>query len=194
MNCPADAREDLIHSRASTGDQSLAQEPEALVRGKLFHRRLQESWRGRHGGVAEPRIEKELRRHLGRRGRPDIQVDIAFEDSADGTTLFVALLEAKSRAFTTLSPRSMRRLVAQDRRQILRYVDQLTAGGTSEISGANISIAASIVYEVGPPTSEGRFEIEAYLDEAGIGVIWEDETVEVARDRLAKTADDTIRR
>lgn len=163
-------------------------EPAALARGKLFHRRLQESWRLRHGGIGEPRIEKELRGVLGKRARPDIQVDLATGEGPDANPqVFIALLEAKSRDFASLSRASVRRLISRDRRQVLRYVDQLFAGLSGDAAAPIVEIAASLIYETGPASGAGRAEVEAFLDEAGIGVIWEDETVEEARARLLET-------
>jgi len=78
-------------------------EPEALVRGKAFHRQLQASWIGRHGGLGAT-VERTIVRvddhGRSRTRRIDIAVEIDRTRGADGTeSAFVAVLEAKSRRF-----------------------------------------------------------------------------------------------
>lgn len=163
-------------------------EPEALVRGKAFHRHLQASWLGRHGGLGAA-IERTIVRvddhGRSRSRRIDIAVEIERTVDADGTeSAFVAVLEAKSRRFDRVSRRAMRRLLAQDRRQVLRYVDLVTSVGIAGVDSDRISIAPSLIYESGPADHADRGAIEAYFDELGVGVIWEDETVEQAAARL----------
>lgn len=176
---------DKMQDGSRRAEAAKAGEPAALTRGKLFHRRLQESWRERHGGVGEARIEKELRRVLGRRGRPDVQVDIDVQSDVDGgQVLFVAVLEAKSRDFTRLSSTATHQLIGRDKRQVLRYLDLLLASLSDDATVTSILVAPSIIYETGPVSVRERAEIENYLDAAGVGVIWEDESIEVARARL----------
>jgi len=79
----------------------------------------------------------------------------------------------------------MRRLLAQDRRQVLRYVDLVMSVGIVGVDPDRISIAPSLIYESGPAAHADLSATEAHLAEFGVGVIWEDETLDQATERLA---------
>ena len=158
-------------------------EPSALVRGKAFDRQLGDSWLSSY---ADAVVNHELARVEGRRRlRPDIRV--ALERHTDDTgaeSLLLTLLEVKSRNFPALSAASTRRLIASDRRQILRYSDAILASGIDGVPRERIEIAPSMVYRLGPHGNGGREAIEAFFDELGVGVIWEDESAAQAAARL----------
>src|SRR4051794_32004392 len=149
-------------------------EPQALRRGREFHRAMQASWAHRHGGV-EPHIEQALFRSGGIRGRADVRVIIDRDDSHP----FQTVVELKDRNFDRLSPRSVRQLIARDRRQLLRYVDALIdLSSAAAVAEGESIVMGAICYSRGPQDEVARAAIEAFFGERLLAVMWEDETAE----------------
>lgn len=159
-------------------------EPPALRRGRLFHQAMQATWRERHGGAQQPMIEKALANAIGPLGRADVRVVVNEDDDGSGHP-FQAIVELKDRDFDRLSPRSLRQLIARDRRQLLRYVSALIDLTSAAAAGLGESYAmGSMAYSRGPSDPNLRAAIEAFFDEQMLAVIWEDESEEEAKARL----------
>lgn len=140
-------------------------EPDALQRGKAFHRRVQAAWSGEVEG-ATVRLEHGI--HLGplahaithrRRGRLDIFVD-QLED-------FVSVVEIKSTDWDHIADRYRQKLLSAHRRQILRYVDEY-------LDEDRVSVCAGIIYPQSPRTPGLKDRVEAYLNDHGLQVVWYD--------------------
>lgn len=145
---------------------SRSREPEPLRRGKRFHRRVQHDWSGtiqeapvrsEHSVFLQflPRKAKQVRR-----GRIDI-----FIDEIDD---FVTVIEVKSTDWDRVKPQNRRKLLGSHRRQVLKYVDQY-------LDGVKVNVCAGIIYPQ-PPREPGlREEVEEYLNDHALQVVWYDE-------------------
>ncbi len=143
---------------------------------------MQSSWRERHGGVAVS-IEKALITS-GKLGRTDVRV-VVSESGADDPIPFEAVIELKDRDFDRLAPRTVRRLIARDRRQLLRYVAALVdLNSALPASPAESHVMGSMSYAHSPSDSALKHAIEAFFDQELLAVIWEDETIAAAKARL----------
>lgn len=134
-------------------------EPEILRRGKAFHERVQEDWHN----TAEGRVHDEhtiLLTGHNRRGRLDLFVD----DLGD----FVTVVEVKSTDWDSVKPENRKRLLSSHQAQVWRYVEEYL-----DILG--VSVCPGIIYPEPPRTPGLREEIEAYLNDCGLQVVWYDE-------------------
>ena len=140
-------------------------EPEILWRGKQFHNRVQADWLE----TAEGSIHREHSIWLSkrcvsgshvRRGRLDIFIDEIGD--------MVTVVEIKSTDWDRVKPKNRRRLLSAHRRQVCRYVDEY-------LTDSKDIVCASIIYPLPPCTNGLRFEIETYLNDEGIQVVWYDE-------------------
>jgi hypothetical protein len=141
-------------------------EPDALRRGKEFHRRVQDDWAGEIEG-APVRLEHGIRvgpistdvAHQ-RRGRLDI-----FIDQVDD---FVSVVEIKSTDWDRVAMPSRQKLLATHRRQVLRYVDRY-------LDGDRVSVCAGVIYPRSPNTAGLKARVEGYLNDYGLQVVWYDD-------------------
>jgi len=138
-------------------------EPELLRRGKAFHRLVQASWAGEIE-QATVRPEHSIRFHTvsslirrNRRGRLDIFVD-RIDD-------FVTVVEIKSTDWDRIPTANRRRLLAAHRRQVLRYVDEF-------LDEQHVSVCAGIIYPRAPVDSDLTAQVEQYLNEHALQVVW----------------------
>lgn len=141
-------------------------EPDQLRRGKRFHRRVQTDWSGTvenatvrpEHGVRLQFLPRKARRI--RRGRIDV-----FIDQIDD---FVTVVEIKSTDWDRIKPQNRQRLLGSHLRQVLKYVDQY-------VDGDGVSVCAGIIYPRSPRTSGLREEIEGYLNDNALQVVWYDD-------------------
>jgi hypothetical protein len=138
-------------------------EPKQFQRGKKFHKKVQEDWRGTVGG-SKVLIEKATPLHPDsksvkhvRRGRMDIFVD-KIED-------FVTVVEIKSTDWDKIKEKNHIKLMGSHRRQILRYVDKF-------LNIKKISVCAAIIYPSAPKKPGLKQKVEDYLNNYGLQVTW----------------------
>ena len=138
-------------------------EPEALRRGKEFHRLVQAAWSGKIN-EAEVRAEHSIFLHATtdttnhhRCGRMDIFID--------QVTDFVSIIEIKSTDWDRIAETNRPKLLAAHARQVLRYVDKY-------LQHDRISVCAGIVYPKAPSSVYVRSEVERCLNEHGLQVAW----------------------
>lgn len=133
-----------------------------MIRGKRFHRRVQKDWEDTAEGAvtSEHTIELFRRLHSGRRVRAG-RVDMFIDDLGD----FVTVVEIKGTDWNRIQPKNRRRLMASHRRQIWRYIEKF-------VDGENISVCPGIIYPREPVTPGVRAEVEEYLNEYGLQVVW----------------------
>ena len=141
-------------------------EPDALRRGKEFHRRVQADWAGEVEG-ATVRLEKTILfpsryQTVGRqrRGRLDIFID-ELED-------FVSVVEIKSTDWDRVLGRNRQKLLAAHRRQVMRYVEKY-------LDHDHISVCAGVIYPHSPRTAGLKETVEKYLNEHSLQVVWYDD-------------------
>ena len=142
-------------------------EPEQLRRGKEFHRLVQGDWAG---GVADaPALPEHTiwftalpwRGTRIRRGRIDI-----FIDKIDD---FVSVVEIKATNWDAVKPGNRQKLLGSHRRQVLRYVDKY-------LDDDGVNVCAGIIYPRSPHSPGLKEEVETYLNDHALQVVWyEDE-------------------
>ena len=140
-------------------------EPRCLQRGKNFHLRIQNDWERSAGG----RITRELpvAKPNGRRGRIDIH--------AESEAPQVAVVEIKATDWNRMTPQAVRRNVARHARQVWAYIE-------SQLSAAK-EVSPGVIYPAMPRSPGRRDLIEALLEEQGIAVVWDNESIRSRRAR-----------
>ncbi|MHC4478452.1 MAG: hypothetical protein ACYTEL_22670 [Planctomycetota bacterium] len=144
----------------------MSKEPIQLQRGKGFHKRVQAEWLG----TAEGRIliEKAITKRTGRKGRIDIFVD------DDGDKL-VAVAEVKACDWERMTNSAVRRNVRRQIKQVWDYIE-------SQLAKAK-EVSPGMIFPKRPKDRERIKLIEGMFEEEGIGVVWEDETIEERKAR-----------
>lgn len=135
-------------------------EPKALRKGSEFHRGVQADWLKNAGH--EVSIEKPITKPNGRRGRIDVFVGAGGE--------LVAVAEAKASHWDPMTTDALRRTVWRQARQVWDYIESQLAEGKE--------VSPGIVFPRRPRASRRLEFIEAFFEERGIAVVWEDESVE----------------
>lgn len=138
-------------------------EPELLRRGKEFHRLVQADWAG-EVEKATVKSEHSIRfvavlssgRRL-RRGRLDIFID-RIDD-------FVTVVEIKATDWDQVANRNRRKLLGAHRRQVMHYVEKY-------LDEDHVSVCAGIIYPKAPASLEVKIQVESYLNEHALQVVW----------------------
>jgi len=141
-------------------------EPEQLKRGKAFHKETQTEWIRTAEG--EIRVEKDITKPSGRRGRIDIFVN------DDGNNL-VAVAEVKGSDWNKMTDSAVRRNVKRQVKQVLDYIESQLAEGKE--------VSPGIIFPNHPKDASRMALIEGLFEEEGIPVVWQDETIEERRAR-----------
>ncbi|GAF96833.1 unnamed protein product, partial [marine sediment metagenome] len=137
-----------------------------LRRGKAFHKKMQADWLSTAEG--QILIEKAITKPTGRKGRIDIFVD------DDGDKL-VAVAEVKSSDWDKMTDPAVRRNVRRQIKQIWDYTD-------SQLK-AKKDVSPGIIFPKQLKDKERMRLIEELLEEEGIPVVWQDETIEERKAR-----------
>ena len=138
-------------------------EPDQLRRGKEFHRLVQADWAGTVvDGTARPEHSIQLSALIGkgakiRRGRIDIFIDKIND--------FVTVVEIKATNWDAVKPKNRRKLLGAHRRQVMKYVDKY-------LDQDQVSVCAGIIYPHSPHSPGLKEEIEEYLNENALQVVW----------------------
>jgi len=145
----------------------MKKEPSQLKRGKAFHKKIQTDWLK----TAEGKIltEKGILKSSGRKGRIDIFVD------NDGDKL-VAVAEVKASDWDKMTDSAVRRNVRRQIKQIWDYIE----------SQLNVKkdVSPGIIFPKRPKDKERMRLIEELLEEEGIPVVWQDETIKERKARF----------
>ena len=142
-------------------------EPEQLRRGKDFHRLVQADW---SGTVADGNVRPEHNIRMSslprrgtriRRGRIDIFIDQISD--------FVTVVEIKATDWDAVKTENRRKLLGAHRRQVWRYIEKY-------LDDDGISVCAGIIYPRSPRSPGLKEEVETYLNDYALQVVWyEDE-------------------
>ena len=140
---------------------SRTREPEILRRGKRFHKLIQDAWNDPSDPSfgAEKLVKFEYPPDLAaknRRGRIDVYFDLS---DGSGACVF----EIKATNWDKVKHR--RNLLGAHRRQIMKYVDQF-------LLLRDISVCATVIYPKSPALEGIREEVEGYMGEWAIQVMW----------------------
>ena len=147
-------------------------EPKALLRGKRFHKRIQDAWhdpKDTSFGVEKPvaiEYPPELA-HLKRSGRMDVFFDLP---DASG----VAVFEIKATNWDNVKHR--RRVLSSHKRQVMKYVDQY-------LMHRDVNVCAIVVYPRRPRCSRIVKEVQDYMDDASIMIQWFDDATATTEPR-----------
>lgn len=145
-----------------------AREPERLRRGKQFQEQIQRSM-SRDGSDPEVKVERQVEKPSGRRGRIDILIDMENE---------VAVIEIKASNWDRMTDRAVRRNVRRQMRQIVTYIET-----QMPVLEEGRGISMGVIFPHRPTSLERTQLIEEMFFEEGIQVSWEDETIEERRAR-----------
>jgi hypothetical protein len=140
-------------------------EPEQLIRGKEFHKKLQEDWHRKAQG--EVKHEEGIVKPSGRKGRMDIFVD--------ANNNLVGVVEIKASDWDSMTLKALRRNVSRQASQIWDYIESQLEQGKQ--------VSPGVTFPERPKDPERLKLIEQLFDERGIPVVWEDETIEERKAR-----------
>jgi hypothetical protein len=138
-----------------------AKQPSQLRRGNDFHKLIQKAWDDPNDKTfgAEKLIKFEYPPELAkkkRRGRMDI-----YFDMPDGSG--ACIFEIKATDWDKVIHR--RKLLGAHRRQLMKYVDQY-------LLLRDISVVATLIYPRNPSLEGVRKEVEDYMGDWAIQVMW----------------------
>ena len=140
-------------------------EPKQLVRGKEFHKKLQNDWHKTASG--EIKHEADIIKPSGRKGRIDIFVN------ADDNE--VAVVEIKASDWDSMTLKALRRNVYRQANQIWDYIESQLEQGKE--------VSPGVIFPKRPKDPDRMKLIEQMFDERGIPVVWEDESIEERKAR-----------
>ena len=141
-------------------------EPPQLIRGKLFHKKIQRNWKQTaEGDVATERTV--IKQNL-RKGRVDIFVN---DDDPDGC---IAIVEIKASNWDIMTDRNVLRNIRRQIRQIYGYLDTQILNGVYVDSGEKKSVSLGIIFPKKPFNEHRKVLIENLFFEEGIVVVWDE--------------------
>ena len=149
----------------SARKKSESKEPSRLIRGKEFHKKLQEDWHKSAQG--EVKHEKGVVKPSGRKGRIDIFVN-ADENE-------VAVVEIKASDWDSMTLKALRRNVSRYANQICDYIESQLEQGKD--------VSPGVIFPERPRDPERLKLIEQLFDECWIPVVWQDEAIEERKAR-----------
>jgi hypothetical protein len=153
-------------------------QPEQLLRGKLFHEKVQFDWiKTAEGSVI---AEKGIKKQEGRKGRVDVFVN---DDDPDGS---VAIVEIKASDWDKMTDSAVRRNVRRQIKQIWDYIESQIIKGEYVLTGERKSVCPGIIFPKRPEDKHRMILIEKLFIEEGIPVVWYDESIEDCRVRNKK--------
>lgn len=141
-------------------------EPEQLIRGKIFQKIVQEDFsiNSKGGNVTlEAFIDfKVLRKTKKKSGRADILI------TEDGEGEFVTILEIKATDWDKIKSKNIKKNLWSHQNQLLRYVEKY-------IEVDNVDVCLGIIYPYPPQKKDLRNIIESYLENYGAPAYWYNE-------------------
>lgn len=146
-------------------------EPEALRRGKHFHRLIQQEWLATaENGVPTP--ERYIKQVNGRRGRVDILVEELGDD-------LVSVVEIKASDWDKMTASSVVRNVKRQIRQVWRYVE-------SQLEVYKQEVCPGVIFPKMPQDPQRLELIESMFNAEGIQVVWHDESTKHLKQRMLR--------
>jgi hypothetical protein len=145
-----------------------------LQRGIEFYRLVQAEWlRDTQDGIPHP--ERVIKRSNGRCGR----VDVLVEELGN----LVSVVEIKATYWDAMAAN---RVIPNARRQIRQIWSYVNA----ELDIYGMELCPGVIFPHLPRRTERLELIERLFDDAGIQVVWHDETIEQCRERRNRTSQD----
>lgn len=138
-------------------------EPELLRRGKEFHRLVQADWAGEiENALVMPEHSIRFVAALGSDKRLRLRRLDIFIDRIDD---FVTVVEIKATDWDQVAIRNRRKLLGAHRRQVMHYVEKY-------LDEDHVSVCAGIIYPKAPANHEVKIQVESYLNEHALQVVW----------------------
>ena len=152
-------------------------EPTALRRGKIFHKKIQKDWIETAQGKIK--AERTILKKNQRKGRVDVFVD---DVDPDGTA---AIVEIKASDWDKMTETAVRRNIKRQIKQIWDYIESQIINGEYVLTGVKKSISPGIIFPKRPKNQNRLRLIEESFWEDGITVVWDDESTEECQKRNA---------
>jgi len=143
---------------------TVSNEPKILSRGKEFHKRVQQDWEREADGL----VSCDRTIHLlgasystarKRSGRMDI-----FVYELDGS---VSIVEIISTDWDRIKKQNRHHLLASHCRRVWKFIETVTGE-------CDFGVCAGIIYPKHPQSPGLKEEIEEYLNDYGIQILWYD--------------------
>ena len=83
----------------------------------------------------------------------------------DGFEGVVTVVEIKATDWDRILPRNRQRNLASHRRQVWRYIE-------TYVDGDELDVCAGIIYPTAPTTPRLKEQVEEYLFDYGLQVVW----------------------
>lgn len=150
-------------------------EPASLLRGKAFHRLIQEEWETDHRTRDIATREFGVTKPGGRRGR----IDLLIDEGED----WVAVVEIKASDWDAMKEENLRRNARRQIRQVWDYIEsQLKPNDDGSIDGREVS--PGIIFPKIPLIPGRRDAIDALFNDEGIQVVWHNEILTPDRPKV----------
>jgi hypothetical protein len=133
-----------------------------LKKGRQFHKKIQKSWGKDAQGKVKP--EKPCVKPSGKKGRMDIHVEVQNEAK------LVSCVEIKNTNWDQIEEKRIRVYVNKHISQVWDYIESELERGKE--------VSPGIIFPKRPKSKEKMVLIENLFEEAGIPVVWDDETIE----------------
>ena len=143
-------------------------EPEQLIRGKAFHKKIQRDWVNTAEG--NTKAERTVLKRNQRKGRVDVFVD---DDDPEGTA---AIVEIKASDWDRMTGVAVRRNIRRQIKQIWDYIESQIVEGVYVPTGVRKSISPGIIFQRRPKEPDRVKLIETSFWKEGITVVWDDES------------------
>ena len=137
-------------------------EPKLLLRGKEFHNRVQADWKrtAKGGRQKKEKVIDLVSESHHRKGR----MDIFIEQTGD----YVAIVEIRSTDWDRIKPQNRKKVLSSHRRQVWKYIEQMT-------DVEKVDVCPGVIYPRAPKTAGLQEEVEEYLNDYGLQVVWYDD-------------------
>jgi hypothetical protein len=152
-----------------------SKEPSQLLRGKKFHKLIQDEWKREAQGDIAP--ERHVIKPSGRRGRVDVFVN---DDDPESS---VAIVEIKATDWDRMTDKAVKRNIRRQIRQIWSYIESQILNGEYVEGGEGKAVCPGIIYPKRPKDKDRMALIEELFIEEGIPVVWHDESIEEVKKR-----------
>jgi hypothetical protein len=150
-------------------------EPDQLLRGKIFHERIQRDWLKNAQGKVK--AERTILKKNQRKGRVDVFVD---DDDLEGVA---AIVEIKASEWEKMTEQAIRKNIRRQIKQIWDYIESQILDGQYVATGVRKDISPGIIFHRRPKNENLLKLIEESFEDEGITVVWEDESIEERKKR-----------
>jgi hypothetical protein len=149
----------FLHTPATKTEylKKLSNEPRQLVRGKIFHKLIQNEW-VKTAKDGKPNPEKYIKKVDGKKGRVDILVAELGND-------FVSIVEIKASDWDKMTEKNAKRNIKRQIRQIWSYID-------SQLEVYKMEVCPGVIFPKMPKRTERQELVESMFNDEGIQVVW----------------------